>query len=300
MRISALVFILVLTLSTAYNFFPGDASSGPIDIYAAMPDETEPQSIPTIVEQLATPTTTPIVTVATTTMAPPPAATFMSYGTSTEPTSVQLITIPIVIEAELPPIVEEELYIPEEDKGEQLILPARAVAPPIDGGVNFATAWNFLIDNGFTPEAAAGILGNLRAETTTINPSAINRGDGADGSDSIGIIQWNSSRAQALRTFARDRGAEWNCLETQLAFLIHEMPSNDSFFNNHSIMRNASGKGVTVALTNGAAEYMTLTDVEYAARIFDAAYVRSPGNANQRARWAREFYEMFTGEYGIQ
>lgn len=55
-----------------------------------------------------------------------------------------------------------------------------------------------------TPVQAAGVVGNLMQESS-MNTGARNRGDGSDGSDSIGIGQWNGGRAKALRAFAADR-----------------------------------------------------------------------------------------------
>lgn len=53
-----------------------------------------------------------------------------------------------------------------------------------------------------------------------MNTGARNPGDGRDGTDSIGIAQWNSDRARALREFAGD---QVHNLDKQLDFVIHEM-----------------------------------------------------------------------------
>jgi hypothetical protein len=51
---------------------------------------------------------------------------------------------------------------------------------------------------GLTKEQAAGIVGNLMLESG-LDPNARNPGDGADGSDSIGIAQWNMDRAKGVQ-----------------------------------------------------------------------------------------------------
>jgi len=87
-----------------------------------------------------------------------------------------------------------------------------------------ARAMQLYISNGLTAEQAGGIVGNLVWEAGgRLNPNAINSGDGRDGSDSIGIGQWNGKRAQALKTFAASRNKPWNDLETQLLFVLHEL-----------------------------------------------------------------------------
>lgn len=53
-----------------------------------------------------------------------------------------------------------------------------------------------------------------------MNTGARNPGDGRDGTDSVGIGQWNGSRAKALYAFGGDKA---NNLDTQLDFAIHEM-----------------------------------------------------------------------------
>ncbi len=90
-------------------------------------------------------------------------------------------------------------------------------------GQQEATAMRFFMSKGWTREQAAGIVGNLSAESNGLNVNALNPGDGRDGSDSIGIAQWNAERARGLKAFAAARGKAWNDFETQLAFVDHEL-----------------------------------------------------------------------------
>ncbi len=87
-----------------------------------------------------------------------------------------------------------------------------------------STAMGYFQSRGWTKEQAAGIVGNLIAEST-LNTGARNGGDGADGSDSIGIAQWNSDRAAALKKFAGDK--DWRDFGVQLAFVDHELRNNE-------------------------------------------------------------------------
>lgn len=87
-------------------------------------------------------------------------------------------------------------------------------------------ALNFFVERGYAPHQAAGIVGNLMHESG-LNTGAINPGDGSDGSDSIGIAQWNGPRAQALRAFAAQNGGDPSDLMTQLAFVDHELNSTE-------------------------------------------------------------------------
>ena len=89
---------------------------------------------------------------------------------------------------------------------------------------NARAAFDYYVSQGLPPHQAAGIVGALQGESGQgLNPNAVNRGDGRDGSDSIGVGQWNSTRAQALKEFAASKGMPWNDLNTQLEFLHQEL-----------------------------------------------------------------------------
>lgn len=90
-----------------------------------------------------------------------------------------------------------------------------------------AIAMARLQSRGWSKEQAAGIVGNLLGESS-LNANAVNPGDGADGSDSIGLAQWNGPRARALKQFAADQGKDWRDLELQLDFIDHEIRTSPS------------------------------------------------------------------------
>lgn len=80
---------------------------------------------------------------------------------------------------------------------------------------------------GVSNEFAAGLLGQFSGESG-FNAAAINRGDGTDGSDSIGIGQWNGRRGRALRAFAAQRGKPVTDFYTQLDFAMHELKTSEA------------------------------------------------------------------------
>ncbi|WP_420961043.1 phage tail tip lysozyme [Brucella sp. IR073] len=90
-----------------------------------------------------------------------------------------------------------------------------------------AAAVAFFQSKGWTKEQAAGIVGNLIAESN-LRTEARNPGDGRDGSDSIGLGQWNGPRAQALKQFAAANGGDWRDFNVQLAFVQHELEGSES------------------------------------------------------------------------
>lgn len=96
------------------------------------------------------------------------------------------------------------------------------VSASADVGEKTKSAFEFFRSRGWTPAQAAGIVGNLGGESR-FNTSARNPGDGADGSDSIGIAQWNADRATRLKAFAEQNGKPWTDFNTQLAFVDWEL-----------------------------------------------------------------------------
>jgi LysM repeat protein len=98
-------------------------------------------------------------------------------------------------------------------------------APTVDGPTsgggasgNAKTALDYFIQQGWTPEQAAGLVANLQAESgTKLDPNIF--GDGGAG---YGIAQWHGSRQ---RDFQREMGRplKGSSLEDQLKFVQWEL-----------------------------------------------------------------------------
>lgn len=82
---------------------------------------------------------------------------------------------------------------------------------------------NKFVAAGFTREQAAGIVGNLIAESNLDSNNTT-----GDGGVSHGIAQWNGDRLKALKAFASSKGKPWNDYDTQLDFIIYELSSSES------------------------------------------------------------------------
>lgn len=86
------------------------------------------------------------------------------------------------------------------------------------------SAMRFFVDNGYSPVQAAGIVGNLEAEsnfnTTIVSQFA--------GEYSQGIAQWNPSfgRLQKLKTYATQQRSDWRNFDIQLQFIVQELRGN--------------------------------------------------------------------------
>jgi hypothetical protein len=125
---------------------------------------------------------------------------------------------------------------------------------------NAAKALSFFNRQGFTPEQAAGIVGNLQAESgMDINPAAI-----GDGGKAWGIAQWHPDRRgiweKANKAQWQPNGTAPN-FDAQLAFIIYELQRTEA----RALRRLRATK-----------------TVEDAAAVFDQFYERSSGTARQK------------------
>lgn len=98
---------------------------------------------------------------------------------------------------------------------------ARGNASPNTNRVGYVVGK--LIEGGMEPHIAIGFVGNFMVESTAaLNPSI--RGDGGAA---YGIAQWNDRRP-ALFAFAARRGTDPSDLDTQIAFVQHELQTSEA------------------------------------------------------------------------
>lgn len=159
-------------------------------------------------------------------------------------------------------------YVTESGSSTATIIPRGS----LEGSTNAEKVYRFFVNNGFTPEQSAGIVGNFAMESTpNIDPTALNPND--RGLPSFGIAQWRDTRYNDLQNWARDTGQDYTTLETQLGFVLYEFTTTER-----------------TAVSNLRAT----TSVAEAARIFDRYYERSDGTKREaRVQYALEAYERF-------
>lgn len=129
------------------------------------------------------------------------------------------------------------------------------------------TAYNFYLARGYTPTQAAGIVGGLRGETENLNPGQVH-----DNGIGLGISGWNGPRLAALRQFATANGTDAQNLDTQLAFVDHELRTTES----------QAGSALRAARTPGEAGNAMLA-------YFRPSNWNVPGAHPERARYAEQF-----------
>jgi len=83
-------------------------------------------------------------------------------------------------------------------------------------------AMDFFIQKGYQPHQAAGIVGNLLAESG-LNPTV----KPGDNGTAFGVAQWRGDRFAGLQKFAASQGRDWRDLEAQLGFIDYELKNNE-------------------------------------------------------------------------
>lgn len=136
--------------------------------------------------------------------------------------------------------------------------------------------------HGYTDVQAAGMVGNLMQEST-MNTGARNAGDGRDGSDSIGIGQWNGSRATGLKRFAADTGRDWTDLDAQLDYTVYEKQNSErragQMLSSATTIDGATDAGISFERPQG----------------WSANNPRGGHGYDNRLNWAKEAYAQYSG-----
>lgn len=113
----------------------------------------------------------------------------------------------------------------------------------LKGSDNAEKAFNFFVDpkQGLTPEQAAGVLGNLWAEST-INPTRHQQGGPA-----YGIAQWEDPRLSAMRSWVTQQGGDPDSMAGQLSWYWHELQTTEKNAYN-KIKDSKTVKDATIAV----------------------------------------------------
>ena len=100
------------------------------------------------------------------------------------------------------------------------------------------------------PYMAAGILGNLMAESRFNSNTSVND----LGLISGGLAQWRGSRLTELKNFAKSKGKPWTDIDVQVQFLIHELKnSHKGVYNKLLTSKNAEEASEAFAQFEGYA-----------------------------------------------
>lgn len=173
------------------------------------------------------------------------------------------------------------------------------------GGTSYDTdiarqVWAFLIQQGYSPECAAGIMGNLYAESG-MNPAII-QGNGKG--PAAGLCQWEnyntkSGRWKQMADFAKSRGRDWTDLDSQLNFMQSELTSAD--INNRlqgkTSPSNFASVGLDLSKGLSYSQWKVCKDVAQATYLFEVAFERAgKPRMDARINAATAYYNLYSGK----
>jgi hypothetical protein len=143
---------------------------------------------------------------------------------------------------------------------------------------NASVAFNYLIGKGLSSVQAAGVIGNLQAESRL--DSRLEAMD-TNNKMSRGIAMWQPPRWQNLLTFAAGRDPK--ALDTQLDFLWYELQSQPGL-GLQQLLASTTVEDATVVFQNRfenplAAKANTPSRISFANSALECLTVRPPDNS---------------------
>lgn len=184
--------------------------------------------------------------------------------------------------------------------GENINIPKRTVAIPKDEKKdNRCKIMKWLIREsgieGMTPERAAGLCGNIFAESN-YNPNSVNPDSGA-----YGICQWLGDRQRKLKNLAASNHKQVNDLDLQLAFLKSEINGSykascwNKVLDNNKINRQKIKEKVNNLGDDETAKatWVILRFYEVPGRTDEEADAQTINIANLRVRYAKKALEAY-------
>ena len=166
-------------------------------------------------------------------------------------------------------------------------------AADFSGNSNAEVVWSFCMSQGFSKQAAAGVIGNMQQESG-VDPAACQGG----GGPGRGLLQWEagSGRFSDLCAFASERGTEWTDIQAQLLFFVSEAPAQFDAFTGNGVYTYPNGAQAWIAEKMTFDQFKAITDLPWATEAFERVYTRgSVPMMEKRIAYARSAYDQFGG-----
>lgn len=128
-----------------------------------------------------------------------------------------------------------------------------------------------LIQRGYSPHAAAALAGNILQESGG-NPSALNKGEGANG-----LLQWRLDRWENLKKFADEQGKSPNDPQIQMDYI---------------------GKEIAGPENKAGSKFLAAPDVESANAALKGFIRYGDDSAGTRLANAKSLYSQMNGPVG--
>ena len=161
----------------------------------------------------------------------------------------------------------------------------------LTGGTVEEQVWNYFRSAGFSEESTAGIMGNFYQESG-MNPTI-------DGGAAAGICMFEKATGcfSEYQAYANSKGKEWTDLQSQLEYLMTQLPSAFNTYTGNGTYTYNNGTVTWWPEAMTLDEYKTLTDVEKATEIFCRVYERpSVPMMERRKNAAQDYYNLYHGK----
>lgn len=161
----------------------------------------------------------------------------------------------------------------------------------LTGGTVEEQVWNYFRSIGFSEEATAGIMGNLYQESGT-DPTV-------DGGAAAGICMFEKSTGcfSEYVEYAKSKGKEWTDLQSQLEYLMKQLPSTFNTYTGLQPYYYDTGEWCCWPEEITVDEFKTITDVDKATEIFERVYERaSLPMMERRKSAAHDYYNLYHGK----
>lgn len=161
----------------------------------------------------------------------------------------------------------------------------------ISGDTVAEQVWNYFRSAGFSEESTAGIMGNFYQESG-MDPTI-------DGGAAAGICMFEKSTGcfAAYQAYANSRGKEWTDLQSQLDYLMTQLPSTFNTYTGLSPYYYGTGEWCWWPEEMTVDEFKTISDVDKATEIFERVYERaSLPMMERRKNAAQDYYSLYHGK----
>ena len=154
--------------------------------------------------------------------------------------------------------------------------------------------WTYFTSRGYTPQATAGIMGNMYQESG-VNPTAI---QGGGKGPAAGICQWENintggARWGILKKYADSKGVDWKDLQTQLEYLEMELTGDQSKIAVDTYT------STLVKKRGGIETLKSMTDAIKAMYFFEETFERAgKPNYPRREKAVKDYLARFGGNAG--
>ena len=161
----------------------------------------------------------------------------------------------------------------------------------LTGGTIEEQVWNYLRSIGFSEESTAGIMGNFYQESG-MDPTN-------DGGAAAGICMFEKATGcfSEYQAYANSKGKEWTDLQSQLEYLMTQLPSAFNTYTGQSPYYYDTGEWCWWPEDMTLDEFKTISDVDKATEIFERVYERaSLPMMERRKSAAKDYYSLYHGK----